>query len=101
VLPSWEPSNKALVVSLHGDLDMATADLVVAAGRLAVERGAERLVFDLADVDFVDSYGSKSLVAVATALMRSGTSVELDGPSKTVRMALRTSGLDAILEVRP
>lgn len=48
----------------HGDLDLVTAPDLRAAAHTAIDEGAEAMVLDLSDVDFLDSTALGVLVSV-------------------------------------
>jgi anti-sigma B factor antagonist len=81
-----------LVLSLAGELDLATAPVLRDALRRAVERSPKRLVVDLAEVTFVDSTVLGALVEARSAL--GGDAFALAAPGLEVRRALEVSGLD-------
>ena len=81
-----------LVLSLAGELDLATAPALRDALRRAVERSPKRLVVDLAEVTFVDSTVLGALVEARSTL--GGDAFALAAPGLEVRRALEVSGLD-------
>jgi anti-anti-sigma factor len=83
-------------ITVGGDIDVDTSgDLGEAVGRvLRLSPTVERLVFDLADVTFMDSSGLAVLVRAENA----GARVEVQNPSPAVRVILVTTGLQHFLE---
>lgn len=83
-----------IVLSLRGELDLWTRSQFVAA--LALIEGTEaRIVFDLADLDFIDA-GNIGLIHQAVRLARTrGTQVVLRSPSPLVLRILDLTGLGA------
>ncbi len=79
----------ALVLRLSGDLDVTNAAQVRSAIDAVVSSGTERLIFDLADLQFMDSSGIAMLVSVA----REGREVQLRNPSAIVRRLIELTGL--------
>ena len=55
----------ALVLYLSGELDVTTADQIRSAIDAAVGSDTERLIIDLADLQFMDSSGIALIVSVA------------------------------------
>ena len=82
------------VVRVTGAIDLETSGRLgeAVAGALA-ERSASTVVFDLADVDFIDSSGLAVLVNVAGA----GHRVVVRNPSVVVRRVIETTGLEDVL----
>ena len=87
----------AVVVRLAGELDLYNADEVRAALAEAIERSPQRIVIDMADVEFVDSTALGVLIEARSKLGRDGlalAALQLD-----TRRTLQVSGLDRHLPV--
>ena len=99
VRESW--SDRLLVLSVDGDVDMLTAPQLSSAICEALEKSPTALVVDLTEVTFLASIGMSVLVAAheaATALsVRLG--VVAEGP--ITRRPMRILGIDAILALHP
>jgi anti-anti-sigma factor len=93
---SVDPSGAPLL-TLSGELDVSSADCV----RLVVDRvtaGApDKVIFDVAGLDFMDSSGIAILVIAAE---RVGT-VEVRHPSRIIGRTIELSGLAGTLEITP
>jgi anti-sigma B factor antagonist len=81
------------VVSLIGEIDLATVEIVTAALADALEHDPERLVFDLSGVEFMDSSG----IAALLRARKSVPAVQLRDPSTAVRRLLEMTGLTEVL----
>jgi anti-sigma B factor antagonist len=93
-----EPPDGA-VVSLEGELDLASApELRECLGTLA-EGGATHIVLDLGGLAFVDSTGLSVLVMAANRTRAAGGSTVLRHPSPSVIRLLEITGLLAVFEV--
>lgn len=92
-----ERRNGAVVVTLAGELDLYNAGEVRGALTDAIEGGAERLVVDLAEVEFVDSTALGVLVEARSRLGRDG--LRLAAPQLETRRTLQVTGLDRQLAV--
>lgn len=92
-----EKREGAVVVHLGGELDLYNADEVRAALMDAVESGAQRIVIDMAEVEFVDSTTLGVLVEVRSKIGRDG--LVLAAPQLDTRRTLQVSGLDRHLPV--
>lgn len=95
-----ETRTGVVLVTVQGDLDMASADLLVQRAAEAVERGdhGATLVIDVSDVGFADSTGLTALVRCAGLVQ--GQRPVLLGASDVVRSPLRSTGLDVLFELR-
>jgi anti-anti-sigma factor len=85
------------VVRLAGEVDVATIDPVRRLAEQAIEAGAHTLVFDLAEVSFLDS-AALALFAYTT---RHVSRTVLRRPSPLIQRVLRGTGLDAVVEIEP
>ncbi|MDL4813738.1 STAS domain-containing protein [Actinomadura opuntiae] len=107
----FQPAGADLaVVTLTGDLDVASAGLL--RGHLAalIGRGADHLILDFAQVDFVDSNGL-SVLAGVHRLMQPSQRARADGDlagtlavaavNQRVRHVLRTTGFTRIIPIYP
>ena len=90
--------DRAVVVRLQGDLDLYNAHEVRAALTEAAERTPERVVVDLAAVEFVDSTMLGVLVE-GRAGLADRRAFLLAAPGPETRRALAVSGLDRQLSV--
>jgi stage II sporulation protein AA (anti-sigma F factor antagonist) len=85
------------VVVLSGELDSSNADSVQERLASIAPQPAERLVFDLAGLQFMDSAGIAVLIGAAS----DAGSVSLRNPSPIVRRVLETTGLTKLFSVEP
>lgn len=91
-------SEGAVVIHLVGELDLYNAPEIRAALFEVCEEQPERLVIDLAEVDFVDSTALGVLIE-ARARLANRQSFLLAGPGRETHRALTISGLDRHLSV--
>ncbi|MGI8334548.1 STAS domain-containing protein [Actinomadura scrupuli] len=91
-----------LVVTVTGDLDMATADKLrgYVAGHTA-GLPASRVLLDLGGLAFCDSAGLSALVGVWKDQRESGGTVVLVAPRPSLVKILRATGLDTRLRCHP
>jgi anti-anti-sigma factor len=87
----------AVVISLAGELDLYNADEVRAALADAIEAQPERIVVDMAGVEFVDSTALGVLIEARSKLGR--PALVLCSPQLETRRTLQVSGLDRHLPV--
>jgi anti-sigma B factor antagonist len=90
--------NGAIVIRLVGELDLYNAPDVREALLRLCEEQPERLVVDLAEVDFVDSTALGVLIEARTRLENRRTFL-LAAPGRETHRALTISGLDRHLSV--
>ncbi len=93
---SVEATGPVRVVSVAGELDMATVSDVEACfeRRLGVETD---LIIDLSELSFMDSSGVAALVRIRNRALEQGWVLRLRGASGIVANVLRVTGVDAIL----
>lgn len=83
-----------LLVALEGELDLATAQVVVdAVGWAASHPGPAPLVLDLRALDFLDSTGVRTLVEASRECQDSGRGFALLSPTGAVRRILELTRL--------
>jgi anti-anti-sigma factor len=85
------------VVSIEGELDLSTTEVVRAAVDVVLVRQPGRVVFDLGRLAFMDSSGIALLVRVAQRV----PDVELRNPSQIVRRLIDLTGLAETLRIFP
>lgn len=87
----------AVVIELAGELDLYNADEVRTALGEAIASGAQRVVVDLSEVEFVDSTALGVLIEARSQLGRND--LLLAAPQFETRRTLQVSGLDRHLPV--
>jgi anti-sigma B factor antagonist len=89
-----------VVVTLTGELDLATAPQAEAAVLPAVSAGRD-VVLDLRDLEFMDSTGVRVLIAAQRAAAEGGGTFALrrTDPASVVTRILEVSGLIGVLTV--
>jgi anti-sigma B factor antagonist len=87
----------APIVSVCGELDSSNAATLEAAVAPLAAAHAERLVFDLSALRFMDSAGIAVLVGVAAKVQ----TVQLRKPSDAVRRVVELTGLTGVLPIEP
>jgi anti-sigma B factor antagonist len=92
-----ERRDGAIVISLGGELDLYNADEVRAALAEAIGEEPERIVVDMAGVEFVDSTALGVLIEARAKLGR--PALVLCAPQRETRRTLEVSGLDRHLPV--
>ncbi|MER5884883.1 STAS domain-containing protein [Streptomyces sp. NPDC001941] len=90
---------RTAVLTVTGDVDLHTAGTLRAYAQDVVQAGAPELVLDLAGVDFVDSTGLSSLIALLHTTQGAGGWLRLaEVPGRLMRMVTMT-GLVQVMPV--
>jgi anti-sigma B factor antagonist len=87
------------VISLEGELDLATAPQLRERLVALAERDDTDIVLDLTDLNFVDSTGLSVLVMALNRSRAAGRSITLRNPSASVMRILEITGLDSVFRV--
>jgi len=89
----------ALVVSVSGEVDLATAEPLREALVAAEAQPASGMVIDLQQVGFLDSTGIGELVGVHRRLRKSDRPLALVVPEGPIRKILAITGMDSVLDL--
>jgi anti-sigma B factor antagonist len=84
------------VVRLSGEIDLSNAQAVRSAVEPVVRRAPAQVVFDLAELDFLDSSGLAVLLAAAERVP-----VVLRRPKPIIQRLVESTGLTDILRIEP
>jgi anti-sigma B factor antagonist len=87
--------NGTAVIRLSGELDMVSVERVRAVIDEALANENERLVFDVSELEFMDSSGIALLISVT----RKVPAVEVRNPTAIVRRIIELTGLEEILRM--
>jgi anti-sigma B factor antagonist len=89
------------VITVHGEIDIETAPELRQVVTQVTDAGADRLVFDLSDVTFVDSIGLGVFVlARKKMLLRRGT-IDIVASTRRVVAIFTIAGLDELFKLLP
>jgi anti-sigma B factor antagonist len=91
-----DPSG-ACVITLAGELDVSNVDSLNATVASATEKPAQQLIFDLAELRFMDSAG----IAVLINATEKAESVRLRNASPIVKRLVEATGLTRVLPIEP
>jgi anti-sigma B factor antagonist len=90
---SREPAGR-VVLSLSGEIDVASSPEVQEAGSIALATdGCRGLAIDMAEVTFLDSTGLGALVALRNLTLNQRIPFEIMNPSRRVRKLFDITGL--------
>lgn len=85
------------VVRIIGEVDLANANSLFARIEPVVRTRPERLIFDVSDLDFIDSSG----IAILLRCAQSAGCVRLRNSSPIIRRTVESMGLADILVLEP
>jgi anti-anti-sigma factor len=88
----------SLTWRLVGDLDLATADLLVETVTPQIEDPSAEVKLDLRELSFLDSSGIRALISIATSL--TGGTLALVAPSPPVAKVLHLVRADSFPNLR-
>jgi anti-sigma B factor antagonist len=91
--------NGRAVVSVRGDIDIATAPILYAALQHAAAAATESVVADFTDVTFIDSSGVQCLLAAQRDAGRDGTTFVVQRPRPNVALVFELLGLTGQLVI--
>ena len=94
-----DQTDEAVVVRLHGELDMETAPLLGEQLTKVLECTPAAVVLDVSDLTFVDSTGIRVLVAAFRRGQMQGSPFRLRSPTRSVAKALRLTGTDQMVVI--
>lgn len=95
-----EVADRQVVITVEGSMTQGSSLKVLDAQlQNLVTNGVKTVVFDLTDVDFVDSAGLGLLMLAHGLLNKSDSRLRLCGPQARVRALLRMTRTDALLKV--
>ncbi|MGD9613320.1 MAG: STAS domain-containing protein [Kiritimatiellia bacterium] len=94
---SVEKQNQTAIVAAGGRLDAAGAPELETRCKALILEGSNRLLLDLAKVEYVSSAGLRSLLVLAKAVKSAGGALALCGLVPAVRDVMTISGFDNIL----
>jgi len=101
VLIDTAVTERGVVVSVAGELDVATAPMLDAALVEAVRHHDAAVIIDLAATTFVDSAAVSILIKVWKGLRVDERALVLVAPNPKVRAVLEVLGIDQLVPIEP
>jgi len=92
-------AGETATVIVAGDVDSASAGLLIEACDAQIEAGATGIRLDLSDTSFVDSSGLVVLLDVRAATSSAGVTLTLRRPSRAVRRVLELTELVSVFQL--
>jgi anti-sigma B factor antagonist len=96
-----EQHDDVVVVSVAGELDMATAPQLQDEITDLLDRGYKQFVFDLDNLSFCDSTGLSVFIRTKNNCDEANGQVRLAAPQRAVLRVLQVSGLTEVLKIYP
>jgi anti-anti-sigma factor len=93
------PDDRTEILTVHGELDLATADALYRRGRTAIGRHTRLLLLDLTSLTFCDASGLNAIVRIANEADAAGCRYGLIAPQPLIAKMLRITGLNKRLQV--
>ena len=94
---TFDPSG--LVVTVSGELDVATAPALRDRLTAAIDAGTQRLVIDLSAISFLDSVALATIVHAKQRLPENGRLALAIDPSSYAMLVLESGGLPKVLDL--
>lgn len=96
VLTEWI-NGRSVVVSVTGEVDIASAPQLSEALCAALASGGDRLICDLGGVSFLDASGLRVLLNARQSAIASGARLDLVCTQLMPRKVIRLTGVDALV----
>lgn len=93
-------TNDVVIVKLLGNLDTNTAPDAEAEINKWLEEGAQKMIINLEQTNYVSSAGLRIFLATAKKITASGGAVKLCAANEVVQEILDISGFSSILDVK-
>ncbi|MBI3176380.1 MAG: STAS domain-containing protein [Chloroflexi bacterium] len=98
---STQEIKRAMVMTVKGRVDSATAPDLENALKQLVDGEKAQIVLDLNDVEYMSSAGLRAMVSTLKAVKRINGDLRLCAPSPRVAEVLRLAGLTSIFNLYP
>ena len=95
-----EEHDGVAIMTLSGELDMATVPILVEDLTHVEEDGAETIMLDLREVTFIDSSGLLAFLTARRRAMSNGHRLLITGPSPAARRLLELTATQFLLGER-
>ena len=94
-----ERSDGQVVISVRGEVDMASAPSLWQHFEAALPDATQRLVVDLSETTFIDSAALGVFVRAFKRLRHAGADLVLRSPSRSARKVFTVTGLDRVMTI--
>ena len=96
-----EQKEKALVLSLHGNLDADSVSAFKKTSYKLVEEGMRFLVIDCSELGFIDSTGLGALISLLRKLRMQNGDLKVAGLNNEVRSVFEITRLHRLFDILP
>ena len=84
----------AILIRAQGEIDASSASCLIRELHVALQSDAERVIFDMSELDFIDSGGVAALIGASRRADGSSTSLLVVRPVGSVARRLKRTGVD-------
>ena len=95
----YDIENNVCCIKLSGEIDIVNADVFKKDATEILERENKDLVFDCADLDFVDSTALGAFVAVQKQAEARGLSMKLKNVKPRIQKLFTITAVDSLIEI--
>lgn len=92
-------SGSLTTIALDGELDLATVDTFTSALAVAERSNAQRIVLDLAKVDFIDARGLRALLGAAYRSRSNGNRLRIRNGEGAVSRMIELTATEEMLPI--
>jgi anti-sigma B factor antagonist len=93
------PEKTVRIVDLHGEIEIYTSQLLKERMNSIVQDGANTVVLNLENVEYLDSTGLGVLIGTLKKLKEAGGQLLLAAPGARVMRVLEITGLDKVFDI--
>ena len=93
-------SHREVVVIPVGEVDRASADVLIHQVEQVPAAGVAQIVVDLTNVDSIDSVGLRTLLSLSTDAERNGHALTVVAPGPTARRIFEITGTRGLIDWR-
>lgn len=95
----YQIENGVCQIKLTGEIDIVNADVFKKDATEILEREGKNIVFDCAELDFVDSTALGAFVAVQKQAAAKGLSVKLKNVKPRIQKLFSITAVDSLIEI--
>jgi anti-sigma B factor antagonist len=92
---------RVLLVEIAGRVDSVTASELGEELNQSIDKGKNRIVLDLNQVEYMSSAGLREMVAALKRVQHGSGDIRIANPSERVHEVLELAGLDQIFKIFP
>lgn len=96
-----EEEGALVLIRAKGEVDLASVALLDSELKRAEASGADRIVLDLSELEFIDSTGLRALVEAQKRSRSINDRLTIKGANRQVLEMIELTGLHALIDQRP